>query len=65
MKKTLLILSAILIATSLSACTRSDEGTVIGGVGGAALGNVLTGGSGLGTAVGAVGGAVVGNNLAR
>jgi outer membrane lipoprotein SlyB len=65
MKKSLLVISAILLATSLSACTRSDEGTVVGGVGGAALGNVLTGGSALGTAVGAVGGAVVGNNIAR
>jgi uncharacterized protein YcfJ len=65
MKKLILIVSAILLATSLSACTNADTGTVVGGVGGAALGNVLTGGSALGTAVGAVGGAVVGNNIAR
>ena len=65
MKKTIILICTLALAASLTACTRSDEGLVAGGVGGAALGNVLTGGSGLGTAVGAVGGAFVGQSIAR
>jgi uncharacterized protein YcfJ len=65
MKKPILILCTLIAATALTACTRQDEGLVAGGVGGAALGNVITGGSGLGTAVGAVGGAFVGSSIAR
>jgi hypothetical protein len=65
MKKLILILSVFAVVSSLTACTRGDEGLVAGGVGGAALGSVVTGGSALGTAVGAVGGAVVGKNIAE
>jgi uncharacterized protein YcfJ len=65
MKKSIILLCTLALVTTLSACTRSDEGLVAGGVGGAALGSVVTGGSALGTAVGAVGGAFVGQSIAR
>lgn len=66
MKKFILTLCAVTLAASmLSSCTNGDVGLVAGGVGGAALGSVVTGGSALGTAVGAVGGAYVGHSLAE
>jgi hypothetical protein len=66
MKKIILTLCLVtLTAGTLTACTNSDVGLVAGGVGGAALGSVVTGGSALGTAVGAVGGAYVGHSLAQ
>lgn len=56
-------------ALSLAACTTTQQGAVIGGVGGAVVGASATGGSLLGTAVGAgvgtVVGAAAGNVLGR
>jgi hypothetical protein len=66
MKKLIITSCTLILAASmLTSCERSDVGLVAGGVGGAAVGNVLTGGSGLGTAVGAVGGAWAGHALAQ
>src|SRR5262249_35918536 len=60
-------IAAVLIATgALGACghmSRADEGTAIGAVGGAAVGNAVTGGSALGTVAGAVGGGVLGHEI--
>jgi hypothetical protein len=66
MKKIILTLCTVTLAASmLTACQNSDVGLVAGGVGGAALGSVVTGGSAVGTSVGAVGGAFVGHSLAE
>ena len=62
MKKLLLIGAALL---SLSACTSTQQGAVIGGAGGAVLGSVATGGSALGTVVGAGIGAVAGAAIGK
>ena len=66
MKKITLSLITVMVAASLlCACTNNQMGTV----GGAALGGVVgygvTGGSGVGTAVGAVGGGLIGNAVTR
>jgi osmotically inducible lipoprotein OsmB len=66
MKKLLLVIcSAVLAASLLSACQRQDEGMVAGGVVGGVAGSALTGGSALGTGIGVLGGAVVGRSLAN
>ena len=66
MKSTLKIAAAVLACSGLAACghmSRTDEGTAIGAVGGAVVGNAVTGGSALGTAAGAVGGGIVGHEI--
>lgn len=64
-KLTLSLLSVIVTASLLTACTNNEMGTA----GGAALGGVvgygLTGGSAAGTAVGAVGGGLVGHAVTK
>lgn len=64
-KLTLSILSVIVAASLLTACSNREMGTA----GGAALGGVvgygLTGGSAAGTAVGAVGGGLVGHAVTK
>ena len=62
MKKLLLIGAALL---SLSACTSTQQGAVIGGGAGAVIGSVATGGSVLGTVVGAGVGAVAGAAIGK
>jgi hypothetical protein len=57
MHKILIIAATCL---SLAACTTTQQGAVVGGVGGAGIGASATGGSLLGTAVGAGVGTVVG-----
>ncbi|WIY51702.1 hypothetical protein O9Z70_09385 [Devosia sp. YIM 151766] len=47
-------------ALSLAACTTTQQGAAVGGIGGAVVGAGLTGGSVVGTAVGAGIGAVAG-----
>lgn len=64
----LLKIAAILVASAgLGACggrwTSADTGTAVGAVGGAAVGNAVTGGSTLGTAAGAIGGGVLGHEI--
>lgn len=48
-------------------CRRSDgtTGTIVGGVGGAAVGAALTGGGAVGTLLGAAGGALAGRSIDR
>ena len=56
----------IVIATGLSACagmSNTEAGTAIGIVGGAAVGNALTGGSTLGTIGGAAAGGIIGHEI--
>lgn len=64
-KLTLSLMTVILAAGLLCACTNRQMGTA----GGAALGGVVgygvTGGSAAGTAVGAVGGGLIGNAVTR
>ncbi|MCR6673834.1 hypothetical protein [Devosia ginsengisoli] len=54
---------------SLAACTTTQQGAVVGGLGGAVVGAGVTGGSAVGTlvgaGVGAVAGAAAGNVLGR
>ncbi|VVT25115.1 glycine zipper domain-containing protein [Rhizobium sp. EC-SD404] len=59
MKKTLAI---ALLALPLAACTQTQQGAVVGGVGGAAIGAAVGGTDGalIGGAAGAVGGALIG-----
>lgn len=57
MHKILIIAATCL---SLAACTTTQQGAVVGGVGGAVIGASATGGSLIGTAVGAGIGTVVG-----
>jgi osmotically inducible lipoprotein OsmB len=60
-------IAVIVIACSgLGACahwSNAEKGTAIGAVGGAAVGNAVTGGSALGTAAGAIGGGIIGHEL--
>lgn len=65
--KAILRITAVLAASAgLGACgsmSNADKGTAIGAVGGAVVGNAVTGGSALGTAAGAVGGGILGHEL--
>ena len=62
MKMTLLILSLLI---PLSACSRTEQGAAVGGLGGAAVGAAVAGdpvkGAVVGGAVGAIAGAVIGH----
>ena len=62
MKKTLLILSLLI---PLAACSRTEQGAAVGGLGGAAVGAAVAGdpvkGAVVGGAVGAIAGAVIGH----
>ncbi|ESW66389.1 glycine zipper domain-containing protein [Mesorhizobium sp. M0761] len=62
MKKTLLILSLLI---PLAACSRTEQGAAVGGLGGAAVGAAVAGdpvkGAVVGGAVGALAGAVIGH----
>ncbi len=66
MHKILIIAATCL---SLAACTTTQQGAVVGGLGGAVVGAGVTGGSPIGTlvgaGVGAVAGAAVGDVLGR
>ncbi len=53
-----LIIAAV--ALSLTACTTTQKGAAVGGIGGAVAGATLSGGSLVGTAIGAGVGTVVG-----
>jgi len=61
MKKTLLVLSLLI---PLGACSRTEQGAAVGGLGGAAIGAAVAGdpvkGAVVGGAVGAIAGAVIG-----
>lgn len=59
MKKTL---AAIVLILPLAACTQTQQGAAIGGLGGAAVGGAIGGTEGalIGGAAGAVGGALIG-----
>ena len=66
MKTTLRIAAVLLASGALGACghmSRADTGTAVGAVGGAVVGNAVTGGSALGTAAGAIGGGIIGHEL--
>jgi uncharacterized protein YcfJ len=66
MKKIILSVIAVVLATSLlCACTNRQMGTVGGAALGGAIGYGVTGGSGVGTAVGAVGGGLIGNAVSH
>lgn len=62
MKKTLLILTLLI---PLAACSRTEQGAAVGGLGGAAVGAAVAGdpvkGAVVGGAVGALAGAVIGH----
>ena len=62
MKKTLLFLSLLI---PLAACSRTEQGAAVGGLGGAAIGAAVAGdpvqGAVVGGAVGALAGAVIGH----
>ena len=62
MKKTLLSLSILI---PLAACSRTEQGAAVGGLGGAAVGAAVAGdpvkGAVVGGAVGAIAGAVIGH----
>jgi outer membrane lipoprotein SlyB len=62
MKKTLLILGLLI---PLAACSRTEQGAAVGGLGGAAIGAAVAGnpvqGAVVGGAVGALAGAVIGH----
>jgi len=61
-------LTAIMLCAGLGACaswTPAEQGTAIGGVTGAAVGNVVTGGSALGTVGGAAVGGAIGHSVGR
>ncbi|MHA6690116.1 glycine zipper domain-containing protein [Devosia sp. A449] len=66
MHKILIIAATCL---SLAACTTTQQGAVVGGLGGAVIGAGVTGGSAVGTlvgaGVGAVAGAAVGDVIGR
>lgn len=59
MKKTL---AAVVLLLPLAACSQTEQGAVIGGLGGAAVGAAIgdTEGAIIGGAAGAVGGALIG-----
>jgi len=59
MKKTL---AAAILVLPLAACSQTQQGAVIGGAGGAAIGAAVDGTDGalIGGAIGAVGGALIG-----
>lgn len=66
MKTTLSIAALVLASAGLGGCghmSRTDTGTAVGAVGGAVVGNAVTGGSALGTAAGAVGGGILGHEI--
>lgn len=69
MKTTLKAATIVLAFGGLAGCasdgrwTSADTGTAVGAVGGAVVGNAVTGGSALGTAAGAVGGGVLGHEI--
>ena len=68
MKNTIRIFLLTLACTGLGACAHwssAEQGTAIGGVTGAAVGNVITGGSTLGTVGGAALGGVIGHEIGR
>jgi osmotically inducible lipoprotein OsmB len=58
----------VILCTGLGACahwTPAEQGTAIGGVTGAAVGNALTGGSAIGTIGGAAIGGAIGHEAGR
>lgn len=61
------IILALLSVTLLAACTKRDQGTVVGGVVGGALGSRFGEGSGkvLATALGTFAGAYIGGNIGQ
>ncbi|WP_199200807.1 YMGG-like glycine zipper-containing protein [Mesorhizobium sp. 113-3-3] len=62
MKRTMLVLSLLI---ALAACSRTEQGAAVGGLGGAAIGAAVAGnpvqGAVVGGAVGAIAGAVIGH----
>ena len=62
MKRTMLVLSLL---SALVACSRTEQGAAVGGLGGAAIGAAVAGnpvqGAVVGGAVGAIAGAVIGH----
>ena len=58
-----MLIAAVAMA-ALTACSQTEKGAVIGGLGGAAIGGAVTGDAGgavLGGGIGAVTGALIGN----
>ena len=62
MKRTMLVLSLLI---ALAACSRTEQGAAVGGLGGAAIGAAVAGnpvqGAVVGGAAGAIAGAVIGH----
>jgi len=68
MKTAIRTLTAAMLCAGLGACahwTPAEQGTAIGGVTGAAVGNALTGGSAIGTIGGAAVGGAIGHEIGR
>lgn len=66
MKKILISIMTVIVAASLlTACTNRQVGTVGGAAIGGVVGHAVTGGSAAGTVVGAVGGGLIGNTVTR
>ncbi len=63
------ILTILVLATALGACSRTEQGAAVGGLGGAAIGAAVAGdpvqGAVVGGAVGAVAGALIGHASER
>lgn len=66
MKKTLIMMALLL---PIAACSQTEQGAAIGGLGGAAIGSAVSNdplqGAVIGGAIGAVGGALIGNASER
>lgn len=70
MYRALLLTSCLLASATLTGCenstiSKSDVGTVAGGIAGGVIGNQLSGGNTAATIGGAVGGAYLGNRVGK
>ena len=66
MKKLSGIMLALSLATAVTGCTTTEKGAVVGGVGGALVGQAIGGDTGstlLGAAIGTVAGGLIGNSM--
>lgn len=69
MYRALLLSSCLLASAALTGCehtiTKSDVGTVAGGIAGGVIGNQLSGGNAVATIGGTLGGAYLGNRVGK
>lgn len=70
MQKLICLVLLLLLVTTLSGCTTTEKGTVLGGLGGAGIGAIVgsqsghaAGGAAIGGVGGAVAGAIIGNQM--